>query len=631
MHYKRALLIGALAVGLAAPGAMAADDGMTAKRGAVEGSALEVVTATERPDEIEDLASHVDDVIAGQTQDADASVGATVPDFTTPAQDASVSGVIAVAASSAAPTVRFTSSAGGWTRDVPVVDGVASTTLETWGLNASQSLTARDCDVDGCSGTADSVTFVVSNEPIVLTQPTNGATVGTSVAASVTAAGGGVQILRDGINAGQDATAPYQVTVNTAGLSDGAHTLRAIQCNSDFTQCQGQVSSLVTIDVQNALAPVLRSASPSLISPNGDGRRDTTTLSYELDTPQQVTWRVTNSSGQTVRGPVSLGTRAAGVHEFTFDGKKDSGAYLPTGAYVVKLDTSKTVGDNNLTGSAQRGVVVDRTRPSAGDPSSAPRLFYPARDDFKDTSEFHFRLSEDVVSLRVEVFNPSGKKVRVIESGSRRRGRGAITWNGRTDGGDVVPAGAYAFRLVLRDAAGNQGTTSKAPVRVSDKRLVKKTGSQTVTPKDSYRGAFVGSCSEVYYPAKKAWPGSFSYLSNYHICWDPSDRQLLALTSHSVKVPGARRYGNIKVSTYGARTVPGYPDKGVVLYLNRSGDVTDSGALLSAGQKWHAGDAVDGDDFVSKKHTFRWWAGTTNWWFYDIKAFRVTYAYFVLV
>src|SRR4029077_15703759 len=123
--------------------------------------------------------------------------------------------------------------------------------------------------------------------------------------------------------------------------------------------------------------------------------------------------------------------------------------------------------------------------------------------------------------------------------------------------------------------------------------------------------------------------GSLSYLSNYDICQFPSDTDLLAVTQHQIALPSAVRYGTARVTTYGGRSVAGFPDIGVVLYENKSGDITAKGGVLKAADGWHAGSQVSAADFA-QGHKFQWWAGTTGSNFYDIRSFRVSYTYYLL-
>ncbi|MFC4782878.1 FlgD immunoglobulin-like domain containing protein [Nocardioides sp. MAHUQ-72] len=626
MRVNRAVLAAALAVGLATPAAAATQDPHVSKRNALGGQVHRLALGS--ADEVgPQLAQRAEEATTGAP--AAAAISST-PVITEPTPGATVSGAITLAATSGDTSVRFGLTSYPWTQSVPVVDGVASTTFETFGLNGPQQLTAQDCDATGCSASTAAVDVTVDNAPVAIVQPSDNATVGTSVSVMATAPGGAVRFLLDGAPIAQATSAPYTTTIDTSALAQGAHTVSAIACSTDLARCDASRPDQVVIDVRNRLAPVITSAAPSTFSPNGDGRKDTTEVSYRLDSAQSVAWRVLNRSGQTVRGPVELGTLGAGSHAWKFNGRNDAGSVLGDGAYTVRLETTRTVGGTEVSGSAERTVEIDRTAPLARRMRATPRTFYPVKDGYRDKATVKTDLSEDVQSLRAEVVDARGRRVRTIDSGAQRRGTRTLVWDGRSNSGARVTAGRYGVRLTLRDAAGNQTVTDSKSLVVSDKRLVKRSAVKTMAPKSNLAGHVIGGCSQIWYPAKKNWPGSLSYLSNYEVCYDPTDTQLLAFTRHAIKLPAAVEYGKVRVDTYGARSVPGYPDIGLVFYETRSGDISEQGGILRASQRWHSGDAVRADGFVSRKHLFRWWAGTSNSNFYDVKSFRVSYSYYVL-
>ncbi|GCD90384.1 FlgD immunoglobulin-like domain containing protein [Nocardioides sp. LS1] len=558
------------------------------------------------------------------------SLISTKPGITAPAQDAVVSQLTTVSATSTASIVRFSISGSAWSRDVAVQNGVATTQFDTFGLTGPQMLLAVDCDGTACGTTKAAVNFSVDNAPIALTSPTDGAVVGSSVVAQTDAAGGGIRYLLDGAVVGQSSTAPHQATIDTSGVTAGQHTLGAIQCDAAFIDCAGEVSNQVGITVQHALSPVIGSVSPSPFSPNGDGRLDTSTVRYSLDGPQDVTWEVRDTSGHVVLGPKALGTQAAGEHELTFKGQAGNGSALPNGAYTIVLDTTREITGGTITGHAQRGVLIDTKAPSATQLHAKPGTFYPIKDGYLDSAALVSRLSENLASVKVEIRDAGGHRVRTLTPHAAKQGTYRVTWDGRTSSGSVATPGAYRFRLLMRDVAGNEGSSAFGTLTASGKHLVKHTFATVLTPRASTIGHLIGGCSEIFYPARRSWPGSYTYASNYDVCYAPSDTQLIAFTRHSVKVPAAARYGRVRVDGYGQRSVPGFNDVGFVFYETRSGDISSSGALLKAGAGWHGGDGVDASSFVTKKHTFRWWSGTSDGYYYDVKAFRVTLAYSTL-
>jgi hypothetical protein len=84
--------------------------------------------------------------------------------------------------------------------------------------------------------------------------------------------------------------------------------------------------------------------------------------------------------------------------------------------------------------------------------ATKPAHFSPNGDDYRDTSEIGFDLSEPA-SVSFMVVDSEGTEVRRIISSRRLAGdaKHRFTWDGRDDDGDVVPDGTYRMRVVRRD------------------------------------------------------------------------------------------------------------------------------------------------------------------------------------
>lgn len=553
----------------------------------------------------------------------------TVPELVQPVSGSTVTGHVTVTALSPAERVRFTVDGTTLAATVAVVDGRATASLPTWGLAGAQTFSARACSAYACAASAATAPVLVANPQPVLTAPAAGAVVGTTLTASATAAGGGVRFLVDGVPLGFRSAAPYTAAIATSSLSDGLHVLTAVQCSAGGSLCDTENPSGERTFTVQRLRPSL-SAGPSPFSPNGDGRRDSATLTYRLEQPQTVDLRITTASGAVVRSG-RLGTsRPAGTYTWTWNGRTNAGTLLGDGTYRVEVRTSRTLsGGVVVQGSAAASVRLDRTRPALGAPTRSPATVYPVVDGYSDSTRLGVTTNEALSVLEARVFNSAGSLVRTVRVGAQPAGTRSVLWNGRTSGGSAVPAGTYTFQLVAFDVAGNASLTARTTVGVSWRKLVAKTGTQTVTPAASRAELYIGDCSAVFRPGRSDWTDSYGYYSNYDYPYcDGYTSYDLAAATHRATLPAAVKYGNVRISAYGA-SAPGYTDVGELAYLRPDGSGLGQGALLGWSAGSYSGPSVPASSMLSGR-TLTWVAGTTDWNWYDVKSFTVTYSYYVL-
>lgn len=553
----------------------------------------------------------------------------TAPTITAPADSSDVSGTVDLAADSTAPVVQFTVPDLGFSVDVPVSGGTATTQVATYGLEDQVELYAADCDGAGTCGDPVYVTVNVGNPAPSLSEPTDGMVVGTSFPAAATTTGGSVAFLIDGAVVVTDTSAPYEQTLYTDGLTAGQHTVSSVLCDSSGTVCAlNHPSPPVSVTVKQNLAPQILSVSPSPFSPGHDHRKDTTKVTFRLETAQTVAWRVTTAAGASAIGATSLGNLAAGTHSFTFTGQRGSGSYLPTGSYRIHLDTSKVISGSTVQGHSQASVKVDRTAPKLKSVKASPGTVFPAKDHYLDSVQLRAHLNEKVTSVRVEIFDAAGHKVRTLSTGKRSAGGLGLAWNGKSSKGAVVRAGRYAFRFVTEDVAGNRATTSKVRVNVSDKRLVKQAGVKTVTAKASGSKALIGTCSDLFSPGARGWANSIGYYSDYYSC-STTQGDDLAAAIHVTSLPKAVKYGTVRIDTSGGKGRNHHGGKAAVVYITAKGDYSNLGASLGPADGTYKGPTANAS-FITSKGRVSWLAGTIGGNNYDIKSFTVRYSYFVL-
>jgi len=195
-----------------------------------------------------------------------AQLGSLVVDMTEPESGATVGGSIPVSARvtilGAATVVGVQFKLDGANLGAEDTSAPYSITWNTVGAaNGSHTLTAVARDFFGVHYTSQPVTVTVFNDKtapsVSISAPAGGATLAGTVTVSATASDNvgvvGVQFRLDGANLGaEDSAAPYSVSWNTAGSSDGSHILTAVARDAAGNS---RTSAPVTVTVANAPPP----------------------------------------------------------------------------------------------------------------------------------------------------------------------------------------------------------------------------------------------------------------------------------------------------------------------------------------------------------------------------------------
>ncbi len=450
------------------------------------------------------------------------------------------SDVVTLTANTTAPTVAFRLGTGKYTRPVTAVTGQATVKIATWGYaNGAQAITAVDCTAYGeCGYSHATGSVTLANAAPQITSPASNDTVTGLFAVRASRPGGGaVRLLLDGHPVGFDPSAPYSFQYSASSLRDGAHTLQARLCSPDATQCAGPLSAPTPV-VAAGLHPRVRSLAPLVFSPNHDGRRDTSTLSYTLPDTETVQARIYDNAHRLVRAS-SLGSQRAGTHQWTWNGKTSRGGRLRDGTYTLALAT---------TSGARRGWVthnwyLDTTAPTLAHPTGANVRFYPVHDGYRD--EFRpTTVLGDRGRLTLTVTDSKGHRIRTIAA-TRARGRASIAWNGHDSHGHRARPGTYHWTLTVADSAGNTRHTGSYRVYVSSKRLV------TTTVPVNRRGSSAtsaGASAKCAYARRRAsWFAHGLRLSNGCAAAGYD----IASANYSFAIPAAIHYRSLKLRAYG--------------------------------------------------------------------------------
>ncbi|GAB3270581.1 flagellar hook assembly protein FlgD [Kineosporia babensis] len=258
------------------------------------------------------------------------------------------------------------------------------------------------------------------------------------------------------------------------------------------------------------------SASAKGFSPNGDGKQDTITFSYEIPQSGVVALEFLNSKGAVIGQKtisdeatpllgLPVGSQPAGEGTYTWRGDLDQG--LPLGGHqdikarLVSLGTTSLtdcLGSNlgDLLGGGGSGLNLgglDLSNPDlqcadkaeSGEVpievvAKAPVLnlstslgtVYPVRDGFRDS----VKLSAKATKAADTSFTLTSPKGDVVRKWAGTADGFKVSWNGTDSSGDTLKPGFYKLTGTALGEYGNKATVKSVTVRVSAKEFEMRDG-----------------------------------------------------------------------------------------------------------------------------------------------------------
>lgn len=332
-----------------------------------------------------------------------------------------------------------------------------------------------------------------------------------------------------------------------------------------------------------------RISATSRFSPNGDGVKDTLSIRYRVPDETHVYLTVSRADDRLRHlRTVDLGTQTAGTHEWTWDGRNQSGKRLLDQRYVV------SVYDHAPTGQAARAykkVQVDTTfwaelsAPTYGAELGAPARVFPRTTVVTDALDLAaYSEEKKLTSLELVIRNGKGRVVRRADVAEPRRStNGYLYGHGRTvewaavRGGKPLPSGRYTAVVVGQDKAGNSGRTDAVKIWVSADKLEWQEKTVTVAPDGSTVGpceydSGMG-CGDYTFCGRVVPSGLFTGGLSYRSaeCATPPTNlqtQAVAHATHMLEIPeatGVRGLAAVRVAFTGAPTTAGEPDTGTLV------------------------------------------------------------------
>jgi hypothetical protein len=189
-----------------------------------------------------------------------------------------------------------------------------------------------------------------------------------------------------------------------------------------------------------ALTLTRTAATPSALTPNGDGVDDTAVISYRLSLPATVTATLLDAAG-TQLATLFTEPKLAGDQSFEFIPQS-----LADGTYRIQLTA---VGQRGRVVTASVDVLVNRVLSGF---ASSRASFSPNGDGRIDTLDFRFTLASPAqVQLRIL---RDGAWTATPFVGELPPGPQVVTWDGTKRLGRALD-GAYAAELTVTDAVGS--------------------------------------------------------------------------------------------------------------------------------------------------------------------------------
>ncbi|MFL6106005.1 MAG: hypothetical protein ACJ72L_03510 [Marmoricola sp.] len=547
--------------------------------------------------------------------------------------------------------VRFSNDLGVQYRHVTLGGDSDTFDLPTWGYAASTNIYAYACvstaPTAECSAEINAGSFTPTDVVAPTITWSADTTLGPADQVTVDAVadtGGGLlfaQFDNDVPNA--DPPRFALVTSAVANLADGLGAMIAWRCDDLNTdQCVSFDPVSPIFDVRQQLHPTwdpvtkITANHPTTLVQGHQDRTGTYDLAWHLERPGHPDPGVAGTvTGETITD--------GALAPITIDGADlpTSGTYVLKGTLTVHGDVAGFDGDYVATLDGSVGlsprITVDRTGPSITAISSSQKAIYPlltGLSHYPSSTRFTIVGTGVPGIVAVQLYRRTSAGDTYVRDLTKTPGadprHATAVWTGLLPGSVPAPAGQYVVKVV--DSDGN-AATAIGSVTASGKKLVRKTWTRTYTPGSTFASSYVGKCSSLREPALRGWYRSFGYYANTR-CGSQTSTDSLISTVHSIILPGAVRYLDIRVSAYGgaARAEPG--SKAKIRYLHVPSATKKAywvqERTMSATLATHAGYTSSSQGLVFSDHSFAWGVYTGFGYQYEVKSFTVVLHYDVV-
>jgi hypothetical protein len=172
----------------------------------------------------------------------------------------------------------------------------------------------------------------------------------------------------------------------------------------------------------------------------------------------QIKRRLKDESTQTYVATVSRGVQSWTDPDYIITGT-ESDHYVGYYVYAVYTPTSSLSDAGTATAWASESYSLRELNPflsSKDIPTKFSVANYP--NPFNPSTTINYEIAKDA-SVKMEIYDAMGRKVRALVDGSKSAGYYSVVWNGRDDQGREVASGVYLYRFVASPTSGEKPFT----------------------------------------------------------------------------------------------------------------------------------------------------------------------------
>ncbi|MGE5473612.1 MAG: FlgD immunoglobulin-like domain containing protein [Ignavibacteriales bacterium] len=228
-------------------------------------------------------------------------------------------------------------------------------------------------------------------------------------------------------------------------VSNGAYVYYINAVNAEGKKAQ-QVSGTINIGEE---LPSLFSLgyNPTTLNPNNSYLH----ISYVLTKSGRITIDIFDPSSNLLERIDDRTIKAAGQDESTWEGRDSLGVPVKSGTYKFVITLESLSGQKIDTRTVNFSVVSETVLPpTITNAKFEPNPFNPSTSS---NGKFTFTLPR-IAYVTLQIFNSSNELVRTVADKKQSPIASEIFWDGSDSSGNIVPAGAYTYKIVAADETG---------------------------------------------------------------------------------------------------------------------------------------------------------------------------------